>query len=293
MTPEFEELWKKGIVVAVNAKLAEMKNLKDNIDSELEEKIDEAIRKELYQFRVLLDSQKELIISTNKDALEQKQKEVGFIIDAKIAELKQYNKQLSDNLNSLDQSKRQQEMALQQINSALDDARKAKAQLIVETNSELIKSKSQAQAFIDSASAHLNQLDERINKTLELEKNIAEGMLAQAEQKIETLTIQRADELITNLQIELNKIQAVSKKISPEMLEQKIAVLDEFKKQFLSSMQESLTQINSAIDELNKKSILADQAIAEKTLAIDAKLEELTKFEKKFLDKLEKLAKKV
>jgi hypothetical protein len=287
-----DDLWKKGIVVAVNAKLSEMKKLKEDIDNELAQKVDESIRKELYQFKTLMDSQKDLMISSNKEALEQKQKEIVFIIDSKIAELRQYNKQVSDNLSSIDSAKKQQELALSQISSALEDAKRTKSQLIVEMNSEMIKVKSQAQAFIDSASTHLNQMDERINKTLELEKNIADGMLAQAEQKIETLTIQRADELISSLQLELNKLQTTSNNISPEMLEQKIRTLDEFKSQFLSSMQASLSQINFAIDELNKKNTLAERTLEEKTLAIDAKLEELTKFEKKLTDRLSKSVEK-
>jgi len=290
-TPDFEELWKKGIVVAVNSKLAEMKHLKDDVDVLVAQKVDEAVRKELYQYKVLLDSQKDLMISSNNEALGQKQKEIVFIIDSKIAELKQYNKQLSETLVAIESAKRQQELALSQIAMALDDAKKTKSQMIVEMNSEMIKSKSQAQAFIDQSSAHLAQMDERINKTLELEKNIAEGMLTQAEQKIETLTIQRADELIEKIEVELNNLQSASKKISPELLEQKIAVLDEFKKQFLTSMQQSLAQINTAVEELNQKNVLADRTLQEKTLAIDAKLEELTKFEKDFSEGLDKLLK--
>jgi len=291
-SPDFEELWKKGIVVAVNAKLSEMKRLKSDIDSEIQQKVDESMRKELYQFKVLLDSQKELIISSNREALEQKQKEISFIIDAKIAELKQYNKQLSDTMARLDAEKKQQEISIQQINQALEEAKRTKAQLIVEVNSEMIKTKSQAQEFVDNASRHLDEMDAKINKTLELERNIAEGLVEQAEQKIEQLAISRADELIASLEVELNRIQTVSKKISPESLEQKINVLDQFKKDFLNSMQENLTQINVAIDEINKRSIDAERELDEKTLAIDAKLEELTKFEKKFIDKMEKSVKK-
>jgi len=288
MSPDFEELWKKGIVVAVNAKLAEMRHLKEDVDSAVQERVDEAVRKELYQFKTLIDSQKDLIQSSNKESLDQKQKEITFIIDAKIAEIKQYNRQLSETLSAIENSKKQQELALSGIALALEGVKKMKNQIVVEMNSELIKSKSSAQAFIDSASVHLSQMDERINKTLELEKNIAEGMLNQAEQRIEQLTIQRADELIAELQVELNRLQAVSKKISPEALEQKINILEEFRKQFLAGMQASLTQINSAIDELNMKNAAADRVLQEKTLVIDAKIEELTKFEKDLTTRLEK-----
>ena len=289
---ELEEIWKKGIIVAVNAKMNEMKRLKDDIEGIIGEQVDLAVSKELERFKVLMDSQKELIISSNKDALEQKQREIDFIIDSKISELKQYNKELTSNLEALRNMRGDQELAMQQVNSSLDEARKLKSQLIIEMNSELIKSKSSAQNFIDQANAHLTEIDGRVNKTLELEKNIADGMLQQAEQKIETLTIQKADELIADLEVEVNRLKTIEKKISPETIEQKIRVLDEFKRQFLSSMQENLAQINIAIQDLNTKNALAEQQLAEKTLAIDAKLEELTRFEKEFSLRIDKLANK-
>ncbi len=291
-SPDFEELWKKGIVVAVNAKLGEMKRLKEGVDLEINRKVDEAVRKELYQFKVLNDSQKDLLISSNKEALDQKQKEITFIIDAKIAELKQYNRQLSETLKIIEESKKQQEASFAEIKLALDEAKKTKAQLIVEVNSGMIKTKSQAQAFIDSASLQLRQMDERVNKTLELEKNIAEGMLAQAEQKIEQLAISKADELISKMEVELNKLQSINKKISPEMLDQKIQTIEKFKSDFITNMQANLAQINSVIEELNKKNELAQSTLEEKTLAIDAKMEELTKFENQFTQMMDNILSK-
>jgi len=281
-SPDFEELWKKGIVVAVNAKLSEMKQLKSDVDLEISQKVDEALRKELYQFKVLADSQKDLLISSNKEALDQKQKEITFIIDAKIAELKQYNKQLTETLKIIEESKKQQQISFNEITLALNEAKKTKSQLIVEVNSEMIKTKSQAQSFIDSASIQIQQMDERVNKTLELEKNIAEGMLAQAEQKIEQLAISRADELISKMEVELNKLQSINKKISPELLDQKIQTIEKFKQEFINNMQTNLAQINVAIEELNRKNEFAQNTLEEKTLAIDAKMEELTRFEKQF-----------
>ncbi|OQA31741.1 MAG: hypothetical protein BWY55_00318 [archaeon ADurb.Bin336] len=282
-----EELWKKGIVVAVNTKLAEMKQLKEDVDLKIDQSVDEAVRKELHQMKVLMDSQKELLISSNKEALEQKQKEITFIIDSKIAELKQYNKYLSDNLKVMEEIKKQQQESTAEIKSALEDAKKTKAQLLIEVNSELIKTKSQAQAFLDSAANQMNQMDVRVNKTLELEKNIAEGMLSQAEQKIEQLTIARADDLIRKLEVELNKLQATNKRISPELLDDKIKTLDKFRLEFVNSMQKSLNQINDSIEELNKKNEFAQKTFEEKSLEIDAKIEALTKFENQFTQIIE------
>jgi hypothetical protein len=285
----FDALWRKGIVVAVNTKLSEMKKLKDEIDDLLAQKVDAAIKKETKQFKVLLDSQKDLIISSNKEALEQKQKEITFIIDSKITELKKQSAGLTEYVEMIEKSKAEQQKALAEIKQTLDGARKTKSQLLVEMNSELIKSKSSAQETMDKAQKKIDELEAKVNKTLEFEKNIAEGMLAEAEQKIERLTISKADNLLEELEIELNKLKTIEKNIDLDRVEQKIKVLDEFKKEFLNSMEENLAKINGAIVKLNEKNEQASKALDEKSLAIDAKIEELTKFEKLFTENLEKI----
>ncbi|HNV01419.1 MAG TPA: hypothetical protein PKK60_03255 [archaeon] len=290
---EVDVLWKKGIVVAVNSKLSEMRKLKDEIDSNISEKVDSVVKKEMIQLRILLDSQKDLLIASNKSSLEEKQKEISFIIDSKIVELKQVNKQLSANLLALETAKSEQKSSLEQIKQMLEEARRTKAQLLVEMNSELIKSKSQAQAFLDNADKHLRELDERVNRTLELQKNIADGMIQQAEQKIESLTLQKTDELVNDLEVRLNKLKIIESEVDPELLIQKIKILDDFKKQFVETMKDNITQINVAIEEINKKNVDLDQSITQKMLVIDAKIEELTKFEKNFTEIMNNLTEKM
>lgn len=289
---DVEELWKKGIVIAINAKLDEMRKLKEEIESEIDSKVDSAVRKETKQFKVLLDSQKDLIISSNKEALAEKQQEITFIIDSKIAELKKYNHEIEDNLKKINELKEEQEKSVKELSESLENLKKTKTQLVMEMNSELIKSKSKAQEFLDNSDKHLQEMDERINKTLELEKNIAEGMMAKAEQKIEQMTPEKANELVDELQIELNKIKSIEKEVSIESLDDKIKMLNQFKSEFLNSMQQNITKINSAIDRLNEKNATVEKELKGRMLIFDAKIEELTKFEKEFGETMETYLKK-
>ncbi|MCX6801273.1 MAG: hypothetical protein NTZ73_03735 [Candidatus Diapherotrites archaeon] len=279
---DIEQLWKKGIVIAINAKLSEMKKLKSDVDAVVDQKVDAAVRKETEKFKILLDSQKELIISSNTEALEEKLREIAFIIDSKIAELRQYNNELKSNLVTLEKTRRERDDALAQLTAAIDEVRRTKVQVISESNSELIRIKSQTQEFIDAADAHLKEMDDRIAKTLELEKNIAEGMLQEAEQRIDELAIQKAEGLIQEMEVELNKIKAAEKQLSLDTLKQKIEILDEFKKQFLKNMEETLVRMNDSINALDQKNVDAERQIKERVLIFDAKIEGLEKFENEF-----------
>ena len=270
----------------------EQLKLKDDIDGEIDSRVDSAVKKEINQFKVLIDSQKDLIISSNKEALMEKQKEITFIIDSKIVELKKYNREIEENIHAIEATKAEQQKAMRELDDSLDSVKKTKTTLIMEMNSELIKSKSQAQEFIDKSERHLKEMDERINKTLELEKNIAEGMLQKAEQKIETMTIARADDIIQELQVELNKVKAVEKEVSIETLDEKIKRLDQFKSEFITSMESNLTKINNAIERLNDKNATVEKELKGRMLIFDAKIDELTKFEKEFGSTMETFLKK-
>lgn len=289
---DIEQLWKGGIIVAINAKLSEMKKLKTDVDSVVQQKIDSALKKEAEKFKVLLDSRKELIISSNKEALEEKLREIAFIIDSKITELKQYNVDLKANLATLERTKSGRDDALAQLSAAIEEVKRTKAGMISETNSELIKIKSQTQEFIDSADAHLKEMDDRIAKTLELEKNIAEGMLQEAEQRIDELAMQKAQGLLDEMEVELNKIRAAEKQLSLDTLKQKIEILDEFKKQFLKNMEESLAKMNDSIRLLDQKNSDAERQLNERVLIFDAKIEGLEKFEKEFSAYIQELLNK-
>lgn len=286
---DIEQLWKKGIVTAINAKLSEMKKIKNSVDSVVQQKVDAAVRKETDKFKVLLDSQKELIISSNQEALEEKLREIAFIIDSKIAELKHYNTDLKANLDLLEKTKQERNDALVQLTAAIDEVRRTKVEMISETNSELIRIKSQTQEFIDAADAHLKEMDDRIAKTLELEKNIAEGMLQEAEQRIDELAMQKAQGLLEEMEVELNKIRAAEKQLSLDTLKQKIEILDEFKKQFLQNMEATIAKMNESINRLDQKNADAERQLKERTLIFDAKIENLEKFEKEFAGYIQQL----
>ena len=291
-TQNIEELWKKGIVVAVNTKLDEMRRLKDEVDVKIAQNVDTAVRKETRQLKVLMESQKDLIISSNKEALEQKQKEISIIIDGKINEIKEQSKGLTAQIDSIKVAKQGQQQNLDEVKQVLDEAKKTKSQLLIEMNSELVKSQSKAQEFIDKADEQLKSMDARIDKTLALEKNIAEGLIDEAEQKIERLTITKADELIEELQIEVNTLKTIEKNINLEGIEQKVKMLDEFKREFVDSIEFNLEKINHAVEEINRKNKLVQKEWDEKVLTINAKMEELTKFEKKFIETMGKVVDK-
>ena len=55
-------------------------------------------------------------------------------------------------------------------------------------------------------------------------------MIEQAERKIETLTLQKTDDLVDDLEIRLNKLKVIETEINPDLLVPKVKVLDDFKK---------------------------------------------------------------
>ncbi|MDD3159914.1 MAG: hypothetical protein PHQ98_03035 [Candidatus ainarchaeum sp.] len=282
----FDDLWKKGLVVAINSKLNEMKKLKNEIDDVIGEKIDSSIKKEIIQFRVLLDSQKDLIISSNKESLEEKQREITFIIDSKIAELKSQNAQLSKNILEFEKINSSQEEALNQINSSLEDAKKTKAKIIMEMNSDLIKSKADAQQFIDKAKDHLDEMDLKLTKSLELQKSIAESIMEEATSKIESMTISKATDLIEEMQIELNKLKTIEKTIDVDSIDQKINTINKFRTEFVGEMKENMDKINAAIFILNEKNNEFNNSFEEKNKLIDLKIKNLDGLEKLLVEKV-------
>ncbi|MDD5163681.1 MAG: hypothetical protein PHD95_05760 [Candidatus ainarchaeum sp.] len=181
---DFEKLWEKGILTIVNQRLQEMKGIQGEIESELGKRASEIAKKEIDKVNVLFESQRDLAVETMNAKLGQKTKEIDKMLDAKVLELKEISKSVKGDISKLEKLQQSQKEGLEQINERLAGLDEAKKTLIVEMNSDLIKSKSEIEEFLSSSSKKVQEIEARVNETLELESNIVDSLVKETEAKL-------------------------------------------------------------------------------------------------------------
>ncbi len=182
---EISKLWEKGILTTVNSKLREMKRLKEELDAVLDEKIDAAAKRELGKIKLLFDSQRTLLVSKVDAEIEAKANAFAEMIEAKLQGMKETSKETEALLEKLRAEKQSMKEEEASIGERLQELDAIKQRLVADANAEMIKAKSQIEQFLSEAKKKLADMDDRINKTLQLESEIVEGLAKDAEAKIE------------------------------------------------------------------------------------------------------------
>ena len=181
---QVSELWEKGILATINNRLSEMKELKEEIDSALDKKVAEANKREMGKIKVLLDSQRLLLVSKVDSELEVKAKGFAEMIELKLREMKEINKEISEEIEKFKQAENRNKVNEQALSEKLAEVDQIKKTILSSLNTELIKTRSESREISEKMDKKLEEMDDRINKTLQLENQIVEGLMKETEKKM-------------------------------------------------------------------------------------------------------------
>ena len=181
---QVSELWEKGILATINNRLSEMKELKEEIDSALDKKVAEANKREMAKIKVLLDSQRLLLVSKVDSELEVKAKGFAEMIELKLREMKEINKEISEEIEKFKQAENRNKVNEQALSEKLAEVDQIKKTILSSLNTELIKTRSESREISEKMDKKLEEMDDRINKTLQLENQIVEGLMKETEKKM-------------------------------------------------------------------------------------------------------------
>ena len=222
---DITKLWEKGVLATVDSKLSEMEKLKEEIDTVIDAKVSQSLEKEVKKMEVLMDSQRNLITNKVDSTLETKSRQIETMIDTKIAELKNVNIIAQETLKMLSAQKTVNQNIVTKIDGTVKEFEQLKQKSISELNTEIMKSQTRVELFINESQEKRDSLDKRINRTLELEAKITEGLMDDARQKIDKMAVIKGDALEAKINGEMIKFSKIAAKVNPDMIQEKVAEL--------------------------------------------------------------------
>ncbi|MDO8428095.1 MAG: hypothetical protein Q7S92_02680 [Candidatus Diapherotrites archaeon] len=267
---QISKLWEKGILVTITQNLEEMQRLKKDIGLVVDSKVKESMEKERKKMQTLLDSQRILLGEKVNVELQGKEKEITEIINSKIQELTELAKEIQANLQDIERLKIGQQQVLKEFEVKKQELIQTKNKMVIEMNSELIKEKSSAEEILNQLKEKLGEIDNRVDKSLELESKIVEGLVADAEDQITQLKDEKKSELSADIEAELEKLEVIRKKIDPDKLQEKIKQLDLFKKQIEQAFTGKEQEIELFKQQLQVKSMEAAKEAAQEKVSESA-----------------------
>lgn len=247
-------LWESGMLQTVTDRLEEMKRLRDDLEKVLDSKVDSAVKKEVQKMESLFESQQILLRAKMNAAIDSKTKEVTDLIDQKIAELKKMRDEKTNQESAIVIKGEMMQQLFSNLSEQSQALKKQQKDELAEFNAELLKDQSQFEALISDSKQKLIALEERASKTLELETNIIEGLVADSQSRIEHLTIQKVDELASEVRQSLTEFEALKVQVNPEELMQKVREIEQAKLSIDSKMDAAVSGVSDDIEKrLNRE----------------------------------------
>lgn len=225
------ELWEKGILSTVNARLTEMKKIKDELDGVLDKKIGERVKLESKKIETVLDSQRTLFYSKIDAHLEAKSDEVKKVLEAKARQLEEEHSKVMQQLTQVQAEKKFDAELLNTLNQKLAVIDTLRSQLATQTNSSLASMETKFSQFMVESARKRDDLESRIKNTLQLESNITDGMVESARQQIEALKLKKEEELAAQVNSRVKVLDEAMKKIDHKGISQKVSELTALEQQ--------------------------------------------------------------
>ena len=241
-------LWEKGILVTVDQKLNEMKKLRSEIDAILDAKIKASVGKELEQEKLIFESQQKLMVANVNSKLDSKVGEITELIDAKIHEMKTLNESVRENMLQLEKKEAQYKITFDEIESKMTDLQSTKQKLVQDLTAEMIKNKSDAQEFLENATSKMQEIDERVSRTLELESNIAEGVVKDANDKIDKIALEKTEQIKADVDVEMQALRILRDKVNPERINKQLDTFEEISKRLAEEQKIVFKGLDSRIE---------------------------------------------
>ncbi|MEK6958014.1 MAG: hypothetical protein AABW99_03490 [archaeon] len=238
------ELWEKGIMATVDAKLGEMQKLKDELDAILDAKIQERLRIEVKKIETVFDSQKVLLSNKIDMHLQSKADEIHKVVESKAREMEDLYAKAREEMLKVQREKQETQKMLSEITGKLEGLEMVKNRMISETNASIIQAESGFSDFMEESKAKRQELEERINRALQLESKITEGLIQNANQKIDSLALEKEGELTKQLQAKMREIDEMVAQVDPKSINDRILALKELEKELVKRQKE----IDKSID---------------------------------------------
>ncbi len=251
---DVEQLWESGILTAIDARLDEMKRLRQELETILDAKVQESTKKASLKLSVLLDSQRTLTLAKVQAETQGARRQVEELLNQKLEEIRRSNEVTQENLTKIQAQRQLNEELSKDLAKNIRLLEDTKAKWLAETNNELQRAELKFGEFLKTAEKRLDQLEGRISKALEVESHITEGVLSDVKLRVDQLAAEKAEELGNQIRQKFKQLDQSQAMAAFHAVEQKLKDLSEFRDSLRKDVERDFDAVyRSKIEQYNKQ----------------------------------------
>ncbi|MBU1120986.1 hypothetical protein KJ660_03865, partial [Candidatus Micrarchaeota archaeon] len=283
------DVWEQGILTTINQKIEEIEDVQRELDEVIDSKVQKHLEEEKKKMNTLIESQYSLLYEKINSVLDEKVNELNNALEEKTEKFNKLSKSVASGIAKQAEEKASYEQLLEEIEKRIEDLPDLKKRLVSKVEEETEQMKNSSKKFIEEAEEGMNEMDERINKALELETKIIEGLVKDTEERIQEMAEKRSNFLSGELKVKLDELTELKKSLTPGFVQEKtkeLSVKMEAKMQEMISLKER--EIDEAIEIKTKEldSLKQKMAGAEQLTKAAAEIEKLSSFKEDLQNQL-------
>lgn len=309
------ELWQKAILATVNQKLDEMIKIRAELDALIDQRVAASNEREMAKFRVLLESQRSLLLSRVDGVLDSKSKDLVDLINARVKELSASNAEVNTSIAAFRQERDTQRQFVSDFKRELSSLSETKQQLLAELHKELDALRAQNAEMERQSQERMDGYAAQVQRLLELQSKASEGLVSDASKKIRGFSDQRYEELDSKLSARFEQLSSevhssvsslehrfneessrvahalsdlesfytlARSDLDPDKYRSRMLELEEQRKAVLVSSQQRVDELGRRMEEDARASEALRVALQARLDALDAKMREWKSFETDF-----------
>lgn len=203
-----------------------------------------------------MESQNALLNNKIDAHLEQKAGEIQKVIEARAVQMEDLHAKVQKEVVKAEGEKRFNQELLNSLNEKVDGLDTIKSQMISDTNKSLIEMQSEYTEFLDKAKQQQAEMEGRLNRALQLESKITEGLLEDAKDKIQSIKLDKEHELSERIEEKINELDEMTKEVDPEGINSRLARMKEMENELVKKQKEIDAHIDERFNEIDSN--LAD-----------------------------------
>jgi len=289
------DVWQQGILTLINQKLDDINEKTKKLDNMIEERVQSITSAETKKMKVMLDSQRALLIAKINMSLENKSKEIETKTNNQLQLIQEINKETQEKLKDLEKGTDKLQELETSVTNMLGEFTKMR-----DNSKEIIDQmtndfKTQFDKLLKEYQNKFNDVDLKLNSALNLATKIIESLVNSTKKKLDNYYDEKAETAIKGLKEKLetelssSKVDEILKK-----LEKKEAELTNVLDEKISSALENidLQKYDKSILDLNKRLAELNKRINLKSGSGD-KIEELEDFKEQYAKLIVKVQKDI
>jgi len=198
-------LWQEGVLTTVNQKLDDIETREKEIDKNIEQKVQAITENEIKKMKIILDSQRTLLISKVNTTLDQQVKGITTKLEETLRNMQEINKQTQIKLDELNKQKEKILEIQDNLLAQMDEFNKVRdktQEFVEEMKGTIEKEANEIESQYDSK---LKDVDTKLNSAISLSTKILDGLVSATRKKVDSYYDAKADELITQMREKINK----------------------------------------------------------------------------------------